>query len=53
MGATHIRLAATTEDVLTGALRAAWKLRMEMNAKAMGKKRTSIARGTAAKTKKR
>ena len=34
MGATHIRLAKANEDVLTGALRAAWKLRVEKNAKA-------------------
>jgi len=34
MGATHIRLAAATEDVMAGALRAAWKLRVEKNAKA-------------------
>lgn len=33
MGATHIRLAAATEDVLAGALRTAWKLRREKNAK--------------------
>lgn len=32
-GATHIRLAPATEDVLTGALRAAWKLRNEKNRK--------------------
>jgi hypothetical protein len=32
-GATHIRLAATNEDTLTGALLTAWKLRSE------GKKR--------------
>jgi hypothetical protein len=50
-GATHIRLAATNEDTLTGALRAAWKLRMEMNAKAQGKKRTSGLRSKAAKSK--
>jgi len=30
-GATHIRLAASNKDVLTGALRTAWKLRMEKN----------------------
>jgi hypothetical protein len=36
-GATHIRLAAASEDVLAGALRTAWKLRMEKNAKS-GKK---------------
>ena len=33
MGHTHIRLAAASEDVLTGALRTAWKLRVEKNAK--------------------
>ena len=35
MGATHIRLAAANEDVMTGALRAAWKLRIEKNAKSV------------------
>jgi len=34
---THIRLAAS-EDVLTGALRTAWKLRMDENAKTSRKK---------------
>lgn len=34
MGHTHIRLAKANEDVLTGALRTAWKLRVEKNAKA-------------------
>jgi hypothetical protein len=33
MGATHIRLAAANQDVLEGALRAAWKLRVEKNSK--------------------
>ena len=33
MGHTHIRLAAASEDVLAGALRTAWKLRVEKNAK--------------------
>jgi hypothetical protein len=32
-GATHIRLAMANEDVVAGALRAAWKLRMDKNAK--------------------
>jgi hypothetical protein len=41
MGHTHIRLAAATEDILTGALRTAWKLRIENNAKR--KKPTSTA----------
>jgi len=31
MGMTHIRLAKANEDLLTGALRAAWKLRVEKN----------------------
>ncbi|MBV9670341.1 MAG: MmcQ/YjbR family DNA-binding protein [Acidobacteriales bacterium] len=30
-GATHVRLDRATEDVLHGALHAAWKLRMEKN----------------------
>jgi hypothetical protein len=38
MGSTHIRLANANEDVLTGALRTAWKLRVEKNA-GMKKKR--------------
>ena len=33
MGHTHIRLARANEDILTGALRTAWKLRMDKNAK--------------------
>lgn len=42
MGMTHIRLAAADEDVLAGALRTAWKLRLEKNAKS-GKKSSSRA----------
>ena len=37
MGATHIRIAAASEDVLAGTLRTAWKLRVEKNARS-GKK---------------
>jgi YjbR protein len=33
MGMTHIRLAEASEDILRGALHAAWKLRVERNAK--------------------
>lgn len=33
MGWTHIRLAAANEGVMAGALRVAWRLRMEKNAK--------------------
>lgn len=31
-GATHVRLAVVSEDVLEGSLRTAWKLRVEKNA---------------------
>lgn len=34
MGMTHIRLAAANEDLMAGALRTAWKLRVEKNAEA-------------------
>ena len=40
MGMTHIRLAEASEDVLEGALRTAWKLRVEKNAKSS--KKTSV-----------
>ena len=33
MGHTHIRLAAASKAVLTGALQTAWKLRVDQNAK--------------------
>ena len=33
-GATHLRLAAADEETLAGALRTAWKLRVEKNAQA-------------------
>ena len=39
MGHTHVRLAACKEDVLSGALRTAWKLRVEKNARTRVKKR--------------
>ncbi len=38
MGHTHIRLAAANEEQLAGALRTAWNLRMEKDAKRRGKK---------------
>jgi hypothetical protein len=34
MGMTHIRLASATEEVLAGALRTAWMLRCQKNARA-------------------
>jgi|SRR5208282_2591171 len=43
MGATHIRLAKASEDVLAGALRVAWTLRVEKNAGA--KKKRAPKRG--------
>jgi hypothetical protein len=43
-GATHIRLAVANEDVLTGALRTAYKLRVERNQKAGMKKPASTKR---------
>lgn len=50
-GATHVRLAVVTEDVLEGALRTAWKLRIEKSAKA-GKK-SSIKKWQVANDEKR
>ena len=44
MGHTHIRLAAANEDVLSGALRTAWKLRVEKNAKRRRTTGTSASR---------
>ena len=43
-GSTHIRLAQANEDLLTGALRTAWKLRMEKNDKTGKKKRATPPR---------
>jgi hypothetical protein len=51
-GATHVRLAVVSEDVLEGALRTAWKLRLEKNTKSgkkvadkpMGMRRTKMRR---------
>ena len=39
MGMTHIRLAKASEDLLAGALRTAWKLRVEKNIRTNRKKR--------------
>src|SRR5438445_2053762 len=50
MGMTHIRLAAANEDLLAGALRTAWKLRIENNGNANKKKRVSAKRGRAPKS---
>lgn len=45
-GATHIRLAAASEDVLAGALRTSWKLRIETNQRVRGKSTGSIQKRT-------
>ena len=43
MGHTHIRLAAASRGVLAGALRAAWKLRVDRNAQTRRGKRSGVA----------
>jgi hypothetical protein len=40
-GSTHIRLAEASEDVLTGALKTAWKLRVAKNQKPLKKSSAS------------
>lgn len=40
MGMTHIRLAQASKDVLAGALRTAWRLRVEKNTKTKKKRAT-------------
>src|SRR5689334_25160657 len=42
MGHAHIRLAAASEDVLAGAIRTAWKLRVDKNAKTGRKKSRAV-----------
>jgi len=53
MGMTHIRLAAANEDVLAGALRTAWKLRLEKNKKSGQKNRAPAERIRAAKNRRK
>ena len=50
-GATHVRLAAVSEDVLEGALRTAWKLRTDKNAKS--RKKPSASRRVKQRAKSR
>jgi hypothetical protein len=52
-GMTHIRLAAASEEVLAGALLAAWKLRVERNAKAARGARQAKTMGAAEPARKR
>jgi hypothetical protein len=42
MGMTHIRLAAASEDLLAGALRTAWRIRIEKNERTGGMKRLRL-----------
>ena len=44
MGATHIRLAKANRDVLTGALRTAWQLRVDKNTASRARRRTRPGR---------
>jgi hypothetical protein len=53
MGATHMRLAAANEDVLAGALRAAWKLRVEKNAKSGKRQSRSLQKKRGAAKRRR
>ena len=53
MGMTHIRLAAAKEEVLAGALRTAWQLRIEKNAKPPQRSRTPVKRTAKGARKKR
>ena len=50
MGVTHIRLAKANHDVVEGALRAAWKVRVEKNQK-VARKRTSSKKSNPGKAK--
>ena len=52
MGMTHIRLAAAKEEVLAGALRTAWQLRIEKNTQSRQRSRASAKR-TAKDTRKK
>jgi hypothetical protein len=44
MGMTHVRLARASEDVLSGALRSAWKLRIEKKSRTRTKKKKTPPR---------
>jgi len=44
MGATHIRLAKADRNMMTGALRTAWKLRIDKNTASRSRKRARRAR---------
>jgi hypothetical protein len=50
MGATHLRLSEANEDLLAGALRTAWKIRVEKNA---GTRKRASLPGATGKRKRR
>ncbi len=52
MGMTHIRLSAANEEVLTGALHTAWKLRREKNERTGATKRPAPSRSRKAAQRK-
>ena len=52
-GATHVRLAAANEDLLLGALRTAWKLRVEKNQKSSKRPGPSTRQKAGVRTTKR
>ena len=43
MGATHVRLASVSREVLEGAMRTAWKTRLDKNARGRAKKPVKVA----------
>jgi hypothetical protein len=53
MGMTHIRLAAAKEEVLAGALRTAWQLRLEKNTRSGQKNRAAARVNRAGKTRRK
>ena len=53
MGMTHIRLAAANREVLAGALRTAWKLRLEKNTRSGQKNRAPAERVRVAKDRRK
>ncbi len=52
-GMTHIRLAAADPDVLAGALRAAWQLRVDKNVRSGKKKRAPVEEFLVAMTRRK
>jgi len=52
-GATHVRLAVVSEDILEGALRTAWKLRLDKNFKTAKRSGTSAKKLRVMKSRKK